>query len=265
MRKTPLACAFILVLFSFTISSLAQVTASGSASEQAQMPRLVRFSGSIPHDGTVGITFALYKDATGGTPLWQEVQNVTPDANGSYSVLLGANSKDGVPTELFTTNEARWLGVQVEQEAEQPRVLLVSVPYALKSGDAETVGGHPLSDFVMTAAADASSGASGSTASSTTGGSTTTSGGSSTTKKSASAPAGTSAPVTTAGGTQNFLAKFDVTGTNLVNSLLFDNGFVGVNNSNPALHLGRGRHRQCAVRVRAGPLAASAPHRHHAA
>ncbi|MBZ5568019.1 MAG: hypothetical protein LAN64_09230, partial [Acidobacteriia bacterium] len=143
------------------------------------VPRYVRVAGTLtghdhsPTNRTLGITFALYKDATGGAPLWQEVQNVILRPGGHYSVLLGANSKDGVPMELFTSNEARWLGVQVEQEAEQPRVLLVSVPYALKAGDAETVGGHPLSDFVMTPAADASSGSSGSTASSTTAGAST--------------------------------------------------------------------------------------------
>jgi len=36
---------------------------------------------------------------------------------------------NGVPTTLFTTGEARWLGVRIAEQAEQPRVLLVSVPY----------------------------------------------------------------------------------------------------------------------------------------
>jgi hypothetical protein len=42
---------------------------------------------------------------------------------------------------LFATGESRWLGVQVQVpgEIEQPRVLLVSVPYALKAADAETL------------------------------------------------------------------------------------------------------------------------------
>lgn len=75
----------------------------------------MRFSGTLkdsagdPRSGITGMTFALYKDQTGDAPLWQEVQNVTFEAAGHYSVLLGANSKDGIPAELFTTNEARWL------------------------------------------------------------------------------------------------------------------------------------------------------------
>src|SRR3990170_1578308 len=32
---------------------------------------------------------------------------------------------------------------------EQPRILLVSVPYALKAADAETLGGKPASAFVL--------------------------------------------------------------------------------------------------------------------
>ncbi|MBZ5566422.1 MAG: hypothetical protein LAN64_01085, partial [Acidobacteriia bacterium] len=161
------------------VPPVAETSVSNRLTSSASLPRLIRFGGIAhnpdrsPRTGTVGMTFALYSESEGGAPLWQEVQNVTLDAGGHYSVLLGANSKDGVPMDLFTTNEARWLGVQVEQEAEQPRVLLVSVPYALKAGDAETVGGHPLSDFVMTPAADASSGSSGSTASSTTAGAST--------------------------------------------------------------------------------------------
>jgi hypothetical protein len=222
----------VLATFSIAQEPAAPTAALAPSAPQLQVPRLIRFSGAMMAQDarTVGITFALYKDQEGGAPLWQEMQNVAIDATGRYSVLLGATSKDGVPTELFTANEARWLGVQVEQEAELPRVLLVSVPYALKAGDAETVGGHPLTDFVLTSPSNASS----TTSSGSSGG---TSGSSTTVKKSSTSPAVSSAPVTTAGGTLNFLAKFDATGANLVNSLLFDNGLVGINNTSPAAQL----------------------------
>jgi len=59
--------------------------------------------------------------------------------------LLGANSAHGVPAELFASAEARWLGIQVGQQPEHERILLVSVPYALKAGDAQTLGGRPAS------------------------------------------------------------------------------------------------------------------------
>jgi hypothetical protein len=128
---------------------------SSGASPTAQVPRLMRFSGAIkdvsgkPLSGVAGVTFALYKDQEGGAALWLETQNVQLDAAGHYSVQLGASKPDGLPAELFASGEARWLGVQCDGQTEQPRVLLLSVPYALKAADAETVGGLPASAFVL--------------------------------------------------------------------------------------------------------------------
>jgi hypothetical protein len=112
--------------------------------------------------GTVGITFAIYKEPAEGAPLWMETQNVQLDEQGRYTVLLGATKSEGLPVELFAAAEPRWLGVQVNlpREAEQPRVLLVSVPYALKAADAETLGGMPASAFVLAAPSSTASGTS---------------------------------------------------------------------------------------------------------
>jgi hypothetical protein len=137
----------------------ANVAGSGAPRSSAEIivPRLIKFSGTMldgqnrPMAGPVGVTFALYAQESGGAALWMETQNVHPDANGNYTVLLGAASKDGVPAEQFASGEARWLGLQVENRPEHTRVLLVSVPYALKAHDAETLGGLPPSAFVTTA------------------------------------------------------------------------------------------------------------------
>src|SRR5260370_39099865 len=126
----------------------------GNSPEPAAVPRLVKFSGSVkdvngkPLTGVAGVTLALYKEEQGGAPLWLETQNVHLDSSGRYSVMLGATRTDGLPTDLFTSGEARWLGVQPEGQAEQPRVLLLSVPYALKAADGEPVGGLPVSAFM---------------------------------------------------------------------------------------------------------------------
>ncbi len=130
----------------------AELTAAVDA--QAGVLRLVRLSGTVqdalgqPRTGVLGITFALYAEQEGGAPLWLETQNVELDAEGRYAVLLGAESSEGLPLEFFSTGEARWLGVTVQGEAEQPRILLVSVPYALKAADAERLGGQLASSFV---------------------------------------------------------------------------------------------------------------------
>lgn len=53
--------------------------------------------------------------------------------------------------ELFSAGEPRWLGVQFNRpgELEQRRILLVSVPYALKAVDADTLGGRPASAYAL--------------------------------------------------------------------------------------------------------------------
>jgi hypothetical protein len=142
----------------FAIFALAILLATPILRAQQQasiVPTLVNFSSVLteangkPLTGTVGATFFLYKDQQGGAPLWLETQNVQPDKTGHYSVMLGSAGGHGLPPELFASGEARWLGVQAQGQAEQPRVMLLAVPYALKAGDAQTVGGLPPSAFVL--------------------------------------------------------------------------------------------------------------------
>jgi hypothetical protein len=147
-----LCWAFLLFCGSAVVAPAQQTTALSYS-----VPRLIRYSGMATDpqgkhpSGTMGATFALYKDEHGGAALWIETQNVTADASGRYTVQLGASKPDGLPAELFTSGEARWLGVSINGQAEQSRVLLLSVPYALKAADAETIGGLPPSAFVLAA------------------------------------------------------------------------------------------------------------------
>ena len=139
------------------IAPVVSVAGQGASADQAAasaVPRLVRFSGVLrdsaakPGKGLNEVTFSLYRDESGGESLWFETQTVEVDAQGRYTVLLGAMHPDGLPMDLFTSGEARWLGVSVGKLPEQARVLLVSVPYALKAGDAETLAGKPATAFV---------------------------------------------------------------------------------------------------------------------
>ena len=151
--KVRLGCVLVGFL-SLVLSVAAQTSGSSSTSAQAPPP-LVNFSGvltdvnSKPLTGVVGVTFSLYQEQQGGSPLWLETQNVRPNSTGHYTVLLGSTTSQGLPTSIFASGEAHWLGVQVQGQEEQPRVLLVSAPYALKAGDAETIGGLPPSAFVL--------------------------------------------------------------------------------------------------------------------
>src|SRR5579871_6713858 len=144
----------VLCLVIVTVSSLA---AQQSNTDGPSMPHLIRFTGVLKDvngkaaPGIVGVTFAFYRDENGGVALWTEIQNVTTDAFGRYSVMLGATKSDGLPAELFSSNEARWLGIEPQGLPAPARVLLLSVPYALKARDAETIGGLPPSAFVLAA------------------------------------------------------------------------------------------------------------------
>jgi hypothetical protein len=158
--KFRIGCVVVAFLL-FVLSIAAQTASSGST--VSQVPPLVNFNGVLagangkPLTGTVGVTFYLYQDQQGGAPLWLETQNVEADKTGHYSVALGSASSQGLPASVFASGEARWLGVQVQGHTEQPRVLLMSVPYALKALDAETIGGKPASAFMMAPAANSKS------------------------------------------------------------------------------------------------------------
>jgi hypothetical protein len=151
-----LFCGLILLLLFGAVQSVWAQRSEG-VNATPVVPPLVNFSGALtdvngkPLTGTVGVTFLLYKDSQGGAPLWLETQNVSPDKNGHYTAILGSTSSHGLPPEIFVAGEAHWLGVQVSGQTEQPRVVLVSAPYALKAGDAETLGGLPASAFMLSA------------------------------------------------------------------------------------------------------------------
>jgi hypothetical protein len=154
-----------------------------------------------------------------------ETQNATLDRSGHYTALLGATKPDGLPMDLFTSGEARWLGATMNGGEEQPRVLLLSVPYALQAADAQTLGGLPPSAFMLAAPpSPASNNALTAT--------TATSGAAS------SAAAATSV---TGSGTLDFLPLWTGT-TTIGNSVLFQSGTgssakVGINTTTPGATL----------------------------
>jgi hypothetical protein len=204
-------------LTGLTSGAQQSVTAPGGATASGAVPNLIKYS-SVLKDGSgavitalSGVTFLIYKDEQGGAPLWMETQNVQPDKAGRYTVQLGAVSKDGLPPEVFMTGEARWLAVQIGNEAEQARVTLVAVPYAMKAADAQTLGGLPASAFALAAPPNASPAAA-----------TTVS------EVSGSTAAPGSSNVTTTGGTANTIPLF-TTPTNIQNSILTQTGKTGVN------------------------------------
>ena len=211
-----------LLLFALLLPWLTLLATAQSPATSSTVPTLVNFSGRLvdsngkPLTGIQGVTFSLCKEQVGGSPLWTETQNVQPDRSGHYTVMLGSASQGGLPASLFASGEARWLGVQAQGQAEQPRVMLLAVPYALKAGDAQTVGGLPASAFMLAAPSGGNTG------------SNPVSGG----------PGGSAGPNVGGSGTAGYLAGWVDNNGNLGNSAFFQTGSgsnakIGLNLKNP--------------------------------
>ena len=198
-----------------------QSAAPLAASASTAVPALVPFSGLItesdgkPVSGETAVTFMVFKDQIGGEPLFAETQAVNPDANGRYKVHLGATLAYGLPSELFATGEARWLEVQPAGQPPQPRVLMASVPYALKAADSATLGGLPASAFVLAGSKAAANLATAAVSAATT----------------------TASTVTTAGGASGYLPEFSGA-SSVVDSPVFVNGAdIGIGTTTPTANL----------------------------
>lgn len=199
------------------------------------VPRLVRFSGTLrepagqARTGIFDVRFAIYGQAEGGTALWQETQNIQADDQGRYDVLLGLSHGEGLPTNIFASSPL-WLGVRVlPDESEQPRILLASVPFALKAADAETLGGLPPSAFARVGQASDpfNSNSSSAPASATSG-------------IPPFVPSGsTGLPVTTPGGQTGSVPRF-YNSTSIDNSQISDvNGVVRIRNLSNTIYADR--------------------------
>jgi hypothetical protein len=191
-----------------------------AASASTAVPALVPFSGLItepdgkPVSGETAITFLIFKGQEGSEPLFAETQAVTPDASGHYKVQLGATLANGLPADLFSTGEARWIEIQAAGQPHQPRVLMTSVPYALKAADSATLGGLPASAFML-AGSKADELATAAVSAATT----------------------TASTVTTTGGTSGYLAEFSGTST-IADSPVFVSGAdVGIGTTTPTATL----------------------------
>jgi len=100
--------------------------------------RLTDANGNAVVDGDHTLTFKLYDQATDGSALWQETQNLAT-SNGVFTAQLGSvSSMDAL---LF--DKVYYLGVTVDGGSElAPRTALSTVPYAQRA--------HSVDDSVLT-------------------------------------------------------------------------------------------------------------------
>ena len=165
-RMSRIGCVVTLVWIAGVTGLHAQTASAQAAAVQqpsqtpavlTPVPRVIWFNGAfrpadkLPVASVETVTVAVYREREGGDAVWQETQSVSMEADGRYSLLMGSTLGDGMPLEVFTSGEPRWIGITVNRpgEAEQPRVHLASVPYALKAADTETLGGKPASAYLL--------------------------------------------------------------------------------------------------------------------
>lgn len=114
-------------------------------------PRLLSFQGKLtdkqnnPIIATSNVRFAIYNSphATGSALIWQEVNSVHADRDGTISVVLG--NKNALVPDIFSQHNTLWLGISVETTPElSPRQQLTTVAYAAKAATLQ--GLSPITD-----------------------------------------------------------------------------------------------------------------------
>jgi hypothetical protein len=240
-------CAVTTCLLSGALALAQGDQSSPPLASTATVPRLIRIRGAVRDEagqalsGAIGITFALYADRNDETAVWKETQTVQLDSSGNYSALLGASNDEGLPQEVFSAGDARWLGVRPEGQTEQPRILLLSVAYALKAADTDMLGGKPASAFMLadsqSSSVSSAQAANGAQAGSAISLRAVTSGSGIAALPLAAAT--TCATITSDGtATANQISRF-TTPCNIENSAIFESssGSIGVGNISPAAKL----------------------------
>lgn len=138
------------ISFAFTLITLFAV-GSKVIFGNPDTSRLLNYQGKLtdangPVTGTVSITFSIYDVPTGGSPIWTEPHNNVTVTNGIFNVVLG--SINSIPDSVLNGG-TQYLDIAVNGEPISPRQQIVSVLFAVKAQDADTVGGKSASDFAL--------------------------------------------------------------------------------------------------------------------
>jgi hypothetical protein len=126
-------CIVNVILFNLAVTLL--TVSLGSA----QAPNSISYQGRLtdaagqPIEIPTAVTFTIYDAATGGSSLYTQNENITPDDNGVFMVELGP-----IAAAVFDGSK-RYLGIKVGADAEMtPRQLLTSGPYSFATNSIGT-------------------------------------------------------------------------------------------------------------------------------
>lgn len=131
-----------LLFFIFVLSATSSLHAA---------PGIINYQGTLtdnagqPVTATKSMTFSIYAAISDTSAKWTSTISGITVKNGSFSVNLG--EQNTFPAGLFDS-DSLFLGIVVDGVELAPRKRLVSVPYALSAGTAET-GGIPKGGIIM--------------------------------------------------------------------------------------------------------------------
>ena len=120
-------------------------TLADSGGTDIEIPQTINYQGYLtddqgnPVDENKSITFKIYNEAS---EVWSETQPVAV-SDGLFNVILGQST----PIELGSGSGQCYLGLTIDGEELTPRQPLVSVPFALRSDDADKLDGLDSDDF----------------------------------------------------------------------------------------------------------------------
>lgn len=125
--RSLLALALPLAFAAAVCASTAKASAPATLAYQGRLAD----AGGSPISASLSITFRLYADPSGGTPLWSETQNAVDVDGGNLAVELG--QVIALPRDLW--GRQLYLGIQIAGDSEMtPRPRLTAAPYALRAG-----------------------------------------------------------------------------------------------------------------------------------
>ncbi len=117
-----------------------------STAAWAAVPSAINFQGRLVDDGTlvsgtVSLQLKVYDAATDGTLLYVD-SNTVSVVDGMYSTLLGDDTATFGDFAAALDSVELWVEAEVDGQVLAPRFRISSAPYALRSADAETLGGQ---------------------------------------------------------------------------------------------------------------------------
>lgn len=119
---------------------------------QAEVPALINYQGLLTDingnvvSGSKTVSISIHDAATNGTQLYTENIGSVTAQNGIYSFQFGSG-----PTfaSTLSTGAQHWLQVTLDGIAQTPRERLVSVPFAIKAAQADSLTPQPETDVYL--------------------------------------------------------------------------------------------------------------------